>query len=314
MKKFMGVCALVALAGVAQGQVQFNEIFVNAPGTDQGREFIELLSAAPNQSLDGLTILVIEGDCGSGCVAGTIDQALSLTGQSTGANRLFMWRDSTDALIPEAEPATAIFVQDFSPDIENGSNTYLIVEGFTGAVGDDLDANNDGVLDSQPWTRVVDAVGYKEGDNRDTHLQYSTQLGGPDVTDYIRPGTSAFTPDTLMRLCGGWVTMDVLGGGFGPWVADPNETLFVPDNGQVLNPNFTLTPGAPNIECESAPPCEPDFNQDGNVDQDDIACLAQVVAGDPSCSSSDPDFNRDGNVDQDDIAGLEQVVAGQPCP
>ncbi|MDX2131372.1 MAG: lamin tail domain-containing protein [Planctomycetota bacterium] len=61
-------------------------------------------------------------------------------------------------------------------------------------------------------------------------------------------------------------------------------------------------------------PCDPDFNQDGNSDQDDIACLAQVVAGDPTCSSVDPDFNRDGNVDQDDIAALEQVVAGAPCP
>ncbi|MDX2132189.1 MAG: hypothetical protein SFY69_09060 [Planctomycetota bacterium] len=60
--------------------------------------------------------------------------------------------------------------------------------------------------------------------------------------------------------------------------------------------------------------CDPDFNQDGNVDQDDIACLAQVVAGDPACSPVDPDFNRDGNVDQDDIAALEQVVAGAECP
>jgi hypothetical protein len=60
--------------------------------------------------------------------------------------------------------------------------------------------------------------------------------------------------------------------------------------------------------------CEPDFNQDGNVDQDDIACLSQVVAGDPSCSDQDPDFNGDGNVDQDDIDALAQVVAGSPCP
>ena len=62
------------------------------------------------------------------------------------------------------------------------------------------------------------------------------------------------------------------------------------------------------------PGCDPDFNQDGNVDQDDIACLSQVVAGDPSCSVQDPDFNRDGNVDQDDIDALSQVVAGASCP
>ncbi|MDX2131914.1 MAG: hypothetical protein SFY69_07680 [Planctomycetota bacterium] len=60
--------------------------------------------------------------------------------------------------------------------------------------------------------------------------------------------------------------------------------------------------------------CEPDFNQDGNVDQDDVGCLAQVVAGDPSCSAQDPDFNRDGNVDQDDLSALAQVIAGAPCP
>mgnify|MGYP005836106631 CR=1 FL=1 len=60
--------------------------------------------------------------------------------------------------------------------------------------------------------------------------------------------------------------------------------------------------------------CDPDFNGDGNVDQDDIACLSQVVAGDPSCSDADPDFNGDGNVDQDDIDALSQVVAGAECP
>jgi uncharacterized repeat protein (TIGR01451 family) len=59
--------------------------------------------------------------------------------------------------------------------------------------------------------------------------------------------------------------------------------------------------------------CEPDFTQDGNVDQDDIACLAQLVSGDPSCSELDPDFNRDGNVDQDDIDTLVRVVAGESC-
>jgi hypothetical protein len=68
------------------------------------------------------------------------------------------------------------------------------------------------------------------------------------------------------------------------------------------------------LQLISVPGCEPDFNQDGNVDQDDIACLAQVVAGDISCSDLDPDFNRDGNVDQDDIDALAQVVAGQECP
>ncbi|MDX2131451.1 MAG: hypothetical protein SFY69_05320 [Planctomycetota bacterium] len=61
-------------------------------------------------------------------------------------------------------------------------------------------------------------------------------------------------------------------------------------------------------------PCDPDVNCDGNVDQDDVECLEQAVAGEFSCICVDPDFNQDGNVDQDDIEALVQVVAGQPCP
>ncbi len=60
--------------------------------------------------------------------------------------------------------------------------------------------------------------------------------------------------------------------------------------------------------------CDPDVNCDGNVDQDDIACLAQAIAGNRACICIDPDFNGDGNLDQDDIAALAQVVAGSACP
>ena len=133
MKKvLLGVCALAASAAVAQGQVRFNEVFINAPGADQGREFIELISDNPNFSMDGLTILVIEGDCGGGCVAGTIDQVLPLSGLLTGANRLFLWPARTRFLLPELE--TVIFVQDFAPTGER-LERVLIVEGFTGFLG-----------------------------------------------------------------------------------------------------------------------------------------------------------------------------------
>ncbi len=59
---------------------------------------------------------------------------------------------------------------------------------------------------------------------------------------------------------------------------------------------------------------DPDFNQDGNVDQDDVSYLINVVAGGPNPTGVDPDFTRDGNADQDDIASLINVVAGGACP
>lgn len=60
--------------------------------------------------------------------------------------------------------------------------------------------------------------------------------------------------------------------------------------------------------------CDPDVNCDGNVDQDDVICIIDVVAGNPGCECVDADFNQDGNVDQDDVIAIIGVVAGGPCP
>ena len=64
----------------------------------------------------------------------------------------------------------------------------------------------------------------------------------------------------------------------------------------------------------SVPACDPDMNQDGNVDQDDVAYLINVIGGGENPAGVDPDFNRDGNVDQDDVSALIDVVAGGACP
>jgi uncharacterized protein len=37
---------------------------------------------------------------------------------------------------------------------ENGTVTLLLVKGFTGAVGNDLDTNNDGIFDTIPWDEL----------------------------------------------------------------------------------------------------------------------------------------------------------------
>ncbi len=48
--------------------------------------------------------------------------------------------------------------------LENSSQTLLLVEGFTGTLGQDLDsAPFDGVLDSQPWAAIVDSVANSDG-------------------------------------------------------------------------------------------------------------------------------------------------------
>lgn len=59
--------------------------------------------------------------------------------------------------------------------------------------------------------------------------------------------------------------------------------------------------------------CNPDYTQDGNQDQDDIAYLVQILAGGENPTGFRADFNLDGNADQDDIPALIGALFGAGC-
>lgn len=62
------------------------------------------------------------------------------------------------------------------------------------------------------------------------------------------------------------------------------------------------------------PPCNPDYNRDGNADQDDVRHLIGLLGSANNPDEPDQDFNRDGNADQDDVAALVQALSGGGCP
>jgi hypothetical protein len=82
----------------------------------------------------------------------------------------------------------------------------------------------------------------------------------------------------------------------------------------VSNACASAVSGAATLTVNPAAGCDGDYNQDGNVDQDDVAYLVNVIAGGANPSGRDPDFTRDGNVDQEDYVALVNVIAGGPCP
>jgi hypothetical protein len=295
------VCSLAAIvlaAGAASAQVRINEIFVNPPGTDQGLEFIEIKSDTPNFSLAGLTLVIVEGDNGAQGLAGTIDQALDLGAFSTGSNRLFLWRDGSATLSPAPEPETVINVADFNPDIENGGNTYFLVTGFTGAVGIDLDTDNDGTLDSMPWATVIDSFGYREA-VADPQFSLHRVYASLDLSS----GPDLWTPDTVLRIGTTTWALDVLGTGVGPWTADPFEIASFPAGG-TLPVDYQVTPGRQNPGDDVIPPCPADFNGvDGVTVQDIFDYLAdwssQVGGGSIIIASAD--FNGTDGVTVQDI-------------
>ncbi len=166
-------------------QLVINEIRIDQPGTDND-EYFELFGEA-NLSLDGYTYVVIgDGPGGSGVVEAAID----LTGQSLDANGYFVAAEGSFSL-GTADLTTVL-------DFENSDNvTHLLVRDFTGAVGDDLDTNDDGTPETAPWSEVVDSVALVEDPDQDPgadDLVYSDTVVGPD--GQFVPGHVFRSPDS----------------------------------------------------------------------------------------------------------------------
>ncbi|MFQ5525066.1 MAG: lamin tail domain-containing protein [Thermoanaerobaculia bacterium] len=163
----LGLVAVVATPVVAQ--VSINEIRIDQPSTDSD-EYFELAGGA-GTDLTGMTYLVI-GDGAGG--SGTIEAVVDLTGSALGAGGFFVAAESSFTL-GSADLTTSL-------NFENSDNvTHLLVDGFVGANADDLDTNDDGTLDSTPWSSLVDCIGLVEtvgsGD-----LIYCADTVGPDGT------------------------------------------------------------------------------------------------------------------------------------
>jgi uncharacterized repeat protein (TIGR01451 family) len=127
-------------------EVSINEIRIDQPGTDID-EYFELAGSV-GTPLDGLTYLVI-GDGPGG--SGTIEAVVDLSGQSIPASGFFVAAENTYTL------GTADLTTNLN--FENDDNvTHLLVAGFTGSDGQDLDTDDDGTLDIEPWMAIIDSV------------------------------------------------------------------------------------------------------------------------------------------------------------
>ena len=137
------------------------------------------------------------------------------------------------------------FTNLLSNALENGTITLLLVRDFTGAVGTDLDTDNDGTLDVTPWDAVVDAVAVNDGGVGD--LTYGIPVLGVAYDGLaFAPGGASRIPDGAdTDTAADWVRNDFDLAGIPGFPGTPEE-------GEALN-----TPGAPNALVEVEPPPPP---------------------------------------------------------
>lgn len=182
-----------------------NEVRIDQPGTDND-EYFELYGNA-NASLEGFYYIVIgDGTTGSGVVENVTD----LSGLTLDANGLFVATENSFTLGAGIANLTT------SLNFENSDNvTHLLVKDFTGAINDDLDTNDDGILDTTPWSKIADSVSLiaiiGSGDQ-----VYSTTQVGPDGS--FAPGHIYRSPNSTGDFQIG--QFDVIGGNDTPGQAN----------------------------------------------------------------------------------------------
>ncbi len=162
--------SIFVLAGFTQASAQtLSEFRLDMPGTDT-EEFVELAGAV-GASLDGISFVIL-GDSGSTNFGGQVETAVDMTGHVINANGFFVLAKSTFTL----------GVADLTDDgmsFENSDNvTYMLISGFTGAVGDDLDTTDDGILDGLTGT-IIDSLSIIESIGSGD-IVYGSQSIGPD--------------------------------------------------------------------------------------------------------------------------------------
>jgi predicted extracellular nuclease len=200
--------SVTALADSPQPLV-INEFSASTTGNDV--EYIELFGE-PSTDYSAYTLLEIEGDV-SGAVTGTVDGVFAVGA----TNASGFWLASLA-----------------NGDLENGTVTLLLVEGFSGALGNDLDTNEDGAFDVTPWTAIVDAVAVNDGGAGD--LTYGVPVLGVAYDGQpFAPGGASRIPDGAdSDTATDWVRNDFDLAGIPGFAGTPVA-------GEALN-----TPGAPN--------------------------------------------------------------------
>ena len=179
-------------------RLRITEIRIDQPSADND-EYFELGGAA-GTPLEGLSYVVI-GDGSGTSSGGFIESVVALTGSVVAGDGQFLVAEATydPARFGSARAADLTATLDF----ENGDNvTHLLVRGFTGSSGLDLDLDDDGVLDQTPWDEVIDSVALIASTDGGDPV-YSSQRVGPDG-DFVPGHVFRYNGNTAPFQMGGF--------------------------------------------------------------------------------------------------------------
>lgn len=225
------VYAAWTLSPLPPGPV-LNEISVNPPGSDAPYEYVEIRGEAGGP-LTNVYAVAFEGDGGG---AGIADWVVNLSAMQLGTNGILVVKSAGGHLA--AVGTTVVSDPQFDVvGLENGANTLMLIRTTTGLVESlDYDADNDGTLELPSDARVLDSVGWRDGDNASDPVYGPTVLPTPPAVGAATRAINMPTP----FLASAWY--------FGALEGFQNDAILY--NPLQVTPNApdnaALTPGAPN--------------------------------------------------------------------
>jgi len=245
VKPLVAIALLFGLTLPTVESAQINEIRIDQSSTDND-EFFELIGT-PLEPLDGLSYLVIGDGAGE---SGTIEAVVNLDGFSLDIDGLFVAAEATFSL----GGSNLITNLNF----ENSDNvTHMLVNGFSGTSGDDLDINDNGILDITPWLSIEDSVALLETVDSG-ELIYSDNVVGPDGN---------FVPGHAFNCTSGWEI-----GTFAP----VGET----DTPGTANPCPILVPAINEIRIDQAGADNDEYFELSGTPGESLDGISYIVIGD----------------------------------
>jgi len=231
------VCAMLCFSTSLIAQPQFRSIFRGTSGGSTVSDYFEI-EWTPNTSLNNYSVVFIYGSSG-GSDCGVIADFVSLSGYTTGANGILLYRGMP--LSPGPDSDTEVINNMFFT-IDNQVRTFLIVENLSQPIGADSDTNDDGMIDATFTfgTSVVAGISMDVG----TSCVYADEVvGGVVLAD------AGYTPDILFQDNGTWFGANTdPGSGMNEIVVTPGEahsengTIAPQYDGQILTAGSTSSP------------------------------------------------------------------------
>ena len=145
-------------------EARFDEV---TAGATDANEYIEI-AGTPGASLDALTVIILgdasvtAGGVTTNLKSGAIECVVPLTGQVVGPTGFFVITLKTTTGTPPQDGIALDYPGDLQVatlNMENDDNlTVMLVNGFSGLLNTDLDTDDNGTLDTAPWSSVNDAI------------------------------------------------------------------------------------------------------------------------------------------------------------